>query len=153
MQHKLPPSALWHCTSYQWTPRSWRNILPPSSGTNVNNESGSTIFHCNVGIHQYDLKGHDPEDNGIKTSGLTYNKLKTHCSWMYEILEGKPGNNSPALVMVSFGIFTPCSDLCLIHTEKIQQDATVYQNFISYLYEAQPVSGDTPPITRSLKLH
>jgi len=39
-------------------------------------------------------------------------------------------------------------------TNKIQQDATVYQNFIiSYLYEAQHVSGDTPPIIRSLKLH
>ena len=29
----------------------------------------------------------------------------------------------------------------------------LYQNFISYLYEAQHVSGDTPPIIRSLKLH
>ena len=30
----------------------------------------------------------------------------------------------------------------------------MYQNFIiSYLYEAQHVSGDTPPIIRSLKLH
>jgi len=38
-------------------------------------------------------------------------------------------------------------------TKKIQQDATVYQNFISYLYEARHVSGDTPPIIRSLKLH
>jgi len=37
---------------------------------------------------------------------------------------------------------------------KIQQDATVYQNFIiPYLNEAQHVSGDTPPIIRSLKLH
>ena len=36
----------------------------------------------------------------------------------------------------------------------IQQDATMYQNFIiPYLYEAQHVSGDTPPIIRSLKLH
>ena len=36
---------------------------------------------------------------------------------------------------------------------KIQQDATMYQNFIIlYLYEAQHVSGDTPPIIRSLKL-
>jgi hypothetical protein len=26
-------------------------------------------------------------------------------------------------------------------------------NFISYLLEAQHVSGDTPPIVRSLKLH
>jgi hypothetical protein len=40
-----------------------------------------------------------------------------------------------------------------IHKEKIQQDATMYQNFIiPYLYEAQHVSGDTPPILRSLKL-
>jgi len=38
--------------------------------------------------------------------------------------------------------------------QKIQQDPTMYQNFIiSYLYEAQHVSGDTPPIVRSLKLH
>jgi hypothetical protein len=46
-------------------------------------------------------------------------------------------------------------DPCMIIelTKKIQQDATVYQNFISYLYEAQHVSGDTPPIIRSLKLH
>jgi len=29
----------------------------------------------------------------------------------------------------------------------------VYQNVISYLYEAQHVPGDTPPIIRSLKLH
>jgi len=30
----------------------------------------------------------------------------------------------------------------------------MHQNFIiSYLYEAQHVSGDTPPIIRSLKLH
>jgi hypothetical protein len=30
----------------------------------------------------------------------------------------------------------------------------MYQNFIiSYLYEAQHVSGYTPPIIRSLKLH
>jgi len=30
----------------------------------------------------------------------------------------------------------------------------MYQNFIiPYLYDAQHVSGDTPPIIRSLKLH
>jgi len=41
-----------------------------------------------------------------------------------------------------------------IHKENIQQDATMYQNFIiPYLYDAQHVSGDTPPIIRSLKLH
>jgi len=38
-------------------------------------------------------------------------------------------------------------------TLEIQQGATVYRNFISYLYEAQHVSGDTPPIIRSPKLH
>jgi hypothetical protein len=41
-----------------------------------------------------------------------------------------------------------------IHKRKIQQDKTMYQHFIiQYLYEAQRVSGDTPPIIRSLKLH
>jgi len=47
-------------------------------------------------------------------------------------------------------------DPCIIaqFIKKNQQDATVYQNFIiSYLYEAQHVSGDKPPIIRSLKLH
>ena len=36
-------------------------------------------------------------------------------------------------------------DPCIIvkFTQEIQQAATVYQNFISYLYEAQHVSGDT----------
>jgi len=46
--------------------------------------------------------------------------------------------------------------MSLIYTlhKKIQQDATMYQHFfISYLYKAQHVSGDTPPIIRSLKLH
>jgi hypothetical protein len=37
---------------------------------------------------------------------------------------------------------------------KIQQDATIYQNFIiPYFYEAQRVSGDKPPNIRSLKLY
>jgi hypothetical protein len=37
---------------------------------------------------------------------------------------------------------------------KTQKDTTVYQNFIiPYLYEAQYVPGDTPPIIRSLKLY
>jgi hypothetical protein len=41
-----------------------------------------------------------------------------------------------------------------IRKEEIQQDATMYTNFIIlYLYEAQHVSGDTPSIIRSLKLH
>ena len=40
------------------------------------------------------------------------------------------------------------------HKKKIQQDTTMYQNFIiPYLYEAEHVSGDTPPIIRSLELH
>jgi len=43
-------------------------------------------------------------------------------------------------------------DPCIIvqFIKKIQQNATVYQNFIlPYLYEAHHVSGDTPPIIRS----
>jgi hypothetical protein len=40
----------------------------------------------------------------------------------------------------------------IIHKEN-PTNATVYQNFTSYLYEAQHVSGDTPPIIRSLNLH
>jgi hypothetical protein len=41
-----------------------------------------------------------------------------------------------------------------IDKEKIQQDATIYQNvIIPYLYEVQHVLGDTPPIIRSLELH
>jgi len=43
--------------------------------------------------------------------------------------------------------------ISLLFAKKIQKDATVYQNFITYLYEAQHVSGDTPPNIRSLKLH
>jgi hypothetical protein len=36
----------------------------------------------------------------------------------------------------------------------MQQDATMYQNFIiSYSYEAQHVSGDTPPVIKGLKLY
>jgi len=47
-------------------------------------------------------------------------------------------------------------DPCIIvqFIKKTQQDATMYQNFIiPYLQEAQHVSGDIPPIIRSLKLH
>jgi hypothetical protein len=36
----------------------------------------------------------------------------------------------------------------------MQQDATIYQNFIiPYLHEAQHVSGDTSPVIKGLKLH
>jgi hypothetical protein len=49
-------------------------------------------------------------------------------------------------------LFATCFELVQFII-KIQQDATVYQDFIiPYLYEAQHVSGDTPPIIRSLKL-
>jgi len=47
-------------------------------------------------------------------------------------------------------------DPCIIvqFIKKIEQDATIYQNFIiAYLYEAQHVSVDTPAIIRSSKLH
>jgi hypothetical protein len=46
----------------------------------------------------------------------------------------------------------PCIILRFI--KKIQQDATMYKNFITaYLCEAQHVSGDTLTIIRILKLH
>jgi len=64
----------------------------------------------------------------------------------------------------SLGVFQILSGHCsaeifrfhtsTILTAKIQQDATVYQNFIiPYFNEAQHVSGVTPPIIRSLKLY
>ena len=40
----------------------------------------------------------------------------------------------------------------IIHKENPTRCNSV-PNFISYLYKAQHVSGDTPPIIRSLKLH
>jgi len=44
-------------------------------------------------------------------------------------------------------------DPCII-VQFIKKNPTRYQNFIiPYLHEAQHVSGDTPPIIRSLKLH
>jgi len=42
-------------------------------------------------------------------------------------------------------------DLCIIIGNPIRCNSV--PNFISYFYEAQYVSGDTPPIIRSLKLH
>jgi len=40
-----------------------------------------------------------------------------------------------------------------IHTEKSNKMQQVSKFIIPYLYEAQYVSGDTPPIIRSSKLH
>jgi hypothetical protein len=41
----------------------------------------------------------------------------------------------------------------ILHKKKIQQDATVYQNFGSYLYEAQNVAGNTPAQPKHVELH
>ena len=41
----------------------------------------------------------------------------------------------------------------IIHKENPTRCNTVSNFIIPYLYEAQHVSGDTPPIIRSLKLH
>ena len=41
----------------------------------------------------------------------------------------------------------------IIHKENPTRFNSVSFFLISYLYEAQHVSGDTPPIMRSLKLH
>ena len=57
------------------------------------------------------------------------------------------------LIFIVFMFVDPCIIAQFIKKKKIQQDATVYQSFISYLCEAQHVSGDTPPIIRSLKLY
>jgi hypothetical protein len=55
------------------------------------------------------------------------------------------------------GRYVHYCDFLKVHStihKKTQQDATLYQNFIiPYLYEAQHIWGDTPPIIRSLKLH
>jgi len=40
-----------------------------------------------------------------------------------------------------------------IHTENPTRCKSVSKFIISYLYGAQHVSGDTPPIIRSLKVH
>jgi len=40
-----------------------------------------------------------------------------------------------------------------IHTEKSNKMQQFTNFIIPYLYEAQYVSGDTPPIIRNLKLH
>jgi hypothetical protein len=40
-----------------------------------------------------------------------------------------------------------------VHTENPTRCISVPKFIIPYLYEAQHVSGDTPPIIRSLKLH
>jgi hypothetical protein len=66
-----------------------------------------------------------------------------------ELLEKKKVINSGGIVYIK----TRGQTIICFH-KKIQQDAIVYQNFlISYLYEAHHVSGDTPPIVWSLKLH
>jgi len=42
---------------------------------------------------------------------------------------------------------------CIIHKENPTRSNSVSKFFISYLYEAHHVLGDTPPIIRSIKLH
>jgi len=55
--------------------------------------------------------------------------------------------------VINLMLVDPCIIVQFIQ-KKIQQDATMYQNIIiPYLYEAQHVSGDMPPIIGSLKLH
>ena len=46
-----------------------------------------------------------------------------------------------------------CWTLASSSCTKFQQDAIVSKFYFSYLYEARHVSGDTPSIIRSLKLH
>ena len=67
----------------------------------------------------------------------------------FSIVHNKRSKIPPS---VSMHFATPVRKSFVVHI-KIQQDPTVYQNFISYLYEAQHVLGDIPPIIRSLKPH
>jgi len=55
-------------------------------------------------------------------------------------------------LLVNLTFVDPCIIVQFI--KKKCKNATMYQNFIiPYLYEAQHVSGDTPPLITSLKLH
>jgi hypothetical protein len=73
---------------------------------------------------------------------------QTAASWSAAIL---PGYSRPAhRLYLMFG------DPCIIaqFVKKIEQDTTVYQNLLFLiLNEDQHVSGDTPPIIKSLKRH
>ena len=57
------------------------------------------------------------------------------------------------ILLIYLMFVDPCIIVQFIK-KKPNKRATMYQNFIiPYLYEAQHVSVDTPPIIRSLKLH
>jgi len=70
---------------------------------------------------------------------------------------------SPAVILINYTVWRTVYllsvnlmfvDPCII-VQFIQKSATrcnSVSKFIPYLYEAQHVSGDTPPITRNLKL-
>ena len=58
------------------------------------------------------------------------------------------------ILLESINSRTSTTQIMNLFIKKIQKDATIYRNvIIPLLYEAQHVSGDTPPIIRSLKLH
>jgi hypothetical protein len=65
-----------------------------------------------------------------------------------------------AFVHIAVGSIACCFDVCgsvhhsATHTAKNPTRCNIVSKFIIlYLYEAQHVSGDTPSIIRSLKLH
>jgi hypothetical protein len=75
------------------------------------------------------------------------------CLFFFSILEShhRPCVAMFVKAMATITVHIKCLEPFI---KKIQKDETMYRNFIiPYLYKAKHVSGDTPPIIRSLKLH
>jgi len=99
--------------------------------------------------------------NQCSFGGCALYKSKLYDIWEHCLVTIVAGWVNWECLPLSFSYMFPDKlDVCgsvrhsTMYKEKMQQDATIYQNFIiPYLYEAQHVSGDTLPIIRSLKLH
>jgi len=80
------------------------------------------------------------------------NPLKSTGYYVYHQVWSSKILRSAYRVHVCLMFADPCIIVKFIN--KNQHNSTMYQNFIiPYLYDAQHVSGDIPPIIRSLKLH
>jgi len=91
----------------------------------------------------------------LQTSTLRRPRSELGCVWLGLI----------HILTFNFSTVLPCScsyvridvihkDNIPFHKEKSNEKQQCYQNFIiPYLYEAEHISGDIPPIIRSLKLH
>ena len=103
-------------------------------------------LHCNTPIHFTTLQHSSPH---LTTLRYTSHFTQIHFTTLIDI--------SLPLIYTSLPFhllhYPFIDEVNSYFTQKIQQDATMYQHFISYIYKAQHVSGDTPPIIRSLKLY